>query len=184
MSVFFHLFICTRMTQNLFFYCQHFLRDAPNLLVLSSPCTFSYPRLSCFQYLSHYKSPTRHLSSFISSDVSFLSFLDFPSASIFHRPRFFRSVICRFFHRSIHPSYICPPLPQPKRPPGVQKNKLSSWHIFATAPLQNYGVSTHFPVSAWIALSEKNTLWTCALPACFVSFERFWGGVGTWAATR
>ena len=125
------------------------------------------------------KAPTRHLSSFISFDVSFLSFLDFPSASIFHRPRFFRSVICRFFHRSIHPSYICPllPQPQPKRPPGVQKNKLSSWHIFDTTPLQNYGVSTHFPVSAWIALSEKNTLWTCALPACFVTFDRIFSGI-------
>ena len=72
---FFHLFICTRMTQILFFYCQLFLRDAPNLLVLSSPCTFSYPRLSCFQYLSHYKSP--HTSFiilyFFRRVVSFLS---------------------------------------------------------------------------------------------------------------
>ena len=65
--------------------------------------------------------------------------------------------------------------PSPNAPPCVQKNKLSLWHIFDTAPLQNYGVSTHFPVSAWIALSEKNTLWTCALPACFVTFESISG---------
>ena len=71
----FHLFICTRMTQILFFYCQLFLRDAPNLLVLSSPCTFSYPRLSCFQYLSYYKSPHTPfiIVYFFRRVVSFLS---------------------------------------------------------------------------------------------------------------
>ena len=168
------------MTQNLFFYSQLFgMRQIFWFCHLHFQCTFSYPRLSCFQYLSHYKSPHTPfiIVYFFRRVVSFLSWFSI----CFHISS---TTLLSIGHLSFLPPKHSPFLhlsastsAPAQTPPWRTKEQIVFVAYFRHHAAQNYGVSRHFPVSAWIALSEKNTRWTCALPACFVTFKRIFSGI-------
>ena len=167
------------MTHNLFFYSQLFLRDAPNLLVMSSPFSMhlflsSSVMLSIFVTLQKPHTPFI-IVYFFRRVVSFLSWFSI----CFHISS---TTLLSIGHLSFLPPKHSPFLhlsasTSAQTPPWRTKEQIVFVAYFRHHAAQNYGVSRHFPVSAWIALSEKNTLWTCALPACFVTFERIFSGI-------